>query len=144
GYLLADRRAERVRPGADVPRAEGKAVGGLFRCHGHSSFLPRMPIPVELSSANRVPRVPHRSSLPNFRLVLLGCPVTRLTISCDSCGRVWAVASAYSLYEQLAVESCPCPQCGAYTLCLPEPAAKPAAGQVRRLGRWPHAARTPA
>ncbi|HEV3263124.1 MAG TPA: hypothetical protein VG013_40190 [Gemmataceae bacterium] len=65
-------------------------------------------------------------------------------ISCDSCGQVWAVASAFSLYEQLAIESCPCPQCGAYTLCLPEPAQKSAGGQARRPGLEHRAARTPA
>jgi len=30
-------------------------------------------------------------------------------------------AAAISLYEQQAVESCPCPHCGAYTLCCQEP-----------------------
>jgi hypothetical protein len=31
------------------------------------------------------------------------------------------VANNFSLYEQQAVESCPCPRCGAYTLCCHEP-----------------------
>jgi hypothetical protein len=46
-----------------------------------------------------------------------------------SCGRSWAVASAFSLHEQQAVESCPCPECGAYTLCChdPEEATDPGA-----------------
>ncbi|HEY7156030.1 MAG TPA: hypothetical protein VH575_18850 [Gemmataceae bacterium] len=45
----------------------------------------------------------------------------RLTIKCASCGREWLAAAPFSLYEQQAVESCPCPHCGAYTLCCREP-----------------------
>ena len=41
----------------------------------------------------------------------------RLTITCVSCGQSWTVAHTFSIYEQQAVESCPCPHCGAYTLC---------------------------
>jgi len=48
--------------------------------------------------------------------------VSRLTISCVSCGQSWAVVTTFSLYEQQAVESCPCPACGAYTLCCHDPA----------------------
>jgi len=43
--------------------------------------------------------------------------VERLTITCVSCGHVWTVPHTFSIYEQQAVESCPCPDCGAYTLC---------------------------
>jgi hypothetical protein len=40
----------------------------------------------------------------------------RLTIVCDSCERLWSIACQFSLYEQQAMESRPCPHCGAYTL----------------------------
>jgi hypothetical protein len=48
--------------------------------------------------------------------------VVRLTITCVSCGQAWTVANTFSIYEQQAVESCPCPHCGAYTLCCHDPA----------------------
>jgi hypothetical protein len=48
--------------------------------------------------------------------------VERLTIKCASCGREWLAAAPFSVYEQQAVESCPCPHCGAYTLCCHETA----------------------
>jgi uncharacterized protein CbrC (UPF0167 family) len=40
-----------------------------------------------------------------------------MTITCQSCGQAWLAAFPLSLYEQQAVESSPCPHCGAYTLC---------------------------
>src|SRR5262249_21263132 len=43
GDLLADLGAERVAAGADVPGAEGEAVGALAG-RGHSSFLHEMPM----------------------------------------------------------------------------------------------------
>ena len=43
GDFLADGRAEGVGAGADVPGAEGEAVGGFFRGGGHSSFLRVVP-----------------------------------------------------------------------------------------------------
>jgi hypothetical protein len=39
-----------------------------------------------------------------------------IRITCQSCGRGWSSALAFSLYAQQAIESCPCPGCGAYTL----------------------------
>jgi hypothetical protein len=48
--------------------------------------------------------------------------VTELTIRCISCGQDWSVRKAFNLYEQQSVESYPCPQCGAYTLCCDAPA----------------------
>ncbi|HWY87691.1 MAG TPA: hypothetical protein VNX28_13245 [Gemmataceae bacterium] len=41
----------------------------------------------------------------------------RLTIVCESCERLWSVACSLTVYEQQAMESRPCPHCGAYTLC---------------------------
>jgi MinD superfamily P-loop ATPase len=58
--------------------------------------------------------------------------VSPLTISCETCGRSWAVASPYSVYEQQAVESCPCPHCGACTLCCPDPAQRTPQQRARR------------
>jgi len=51
--------------------------------------------------------------------------VVQLTISCASCGQSWSVPTPFSIYEQQSVESCPCPHCGAYTLCCREPALVP-------------------
>src|SRR5205085_1119131 len=50
-----------------------------------------------------------------------GVSVVPLTITCVSCGQAWTVAHTFSIYEQQAVESCPCPDCGAYTLCCHDP-----------------------
>src|SRR5439155_5373538 len=55
----------------------------------------------------------------------LRCLVRRLTISCLGCGQQWLVSNTFSLYEQQTVESCPCPCCGAYTLCCGEPQSEP-------------------
>jgi len=47
--------------------------------------------------------------------------VTR-TVSCESCELAWNwVAAGGSVYEREAIESRPCPGCGAYTLTTPEP-----------------------
>ncbi|MBX9681806.1 MAG: hypothetical protein K2X38_23860 [Gemmataceae bacterium] len=43
-------------------------------------------------------------------------PSASLTIECDSCERLWSVASSLSLYGRQALESSPCPHCGSYTL----------------------------
>ncbi|MCZ2343709.1 MAG: hypothetical protein LC104_18225 [Bacteroidales bacterium] len=37
-------------------------------------------------------------------------------VECGSCGQSWTRTGTSSIYEQQAVESRPCPQCGAYTL----------------------------
>jgi len=62
-----------------------------------------------------------------------GCFVERVTVTCASCGRSWEAAVPFSVYEQQAVESCPCSHCGAYTLCCHEPHA--AAGRRPLLRR---------
>ena len=49
--------------------------------------------------------------------------MTELTIRCISCGQDWTVRKSVDLYERQSVESYPCPQCGAYTLCCDEPAS---------------------
>ena len=46
---------------------------------------------------------------------------TVLVVSCGSCGYVCRRVGAWSAYEQQAIESRPCPGCGAYTLRSPEP-----------------------
>jgi hypothetical protein len=46
--------------------------------------------------------------------------VEQRTIHCLGCERQWTMASSASVYEQQALESCPCPFCGAYTLCCGE------------------------
>jgi hypothetical protein len=40
----------------------------------------------------------------------------RMTIVCDSCERLWTLACVLTVYERQALESRPCPHCGAYTL----------------------------
>ncbi|MCI0684494.1 MAG: hypothetical protein L0Y71_20470 [Gemmataceae bacterium] len=45
----------------------------------------------------------------------------RLSISCDSCERLWTLPCVLSVYEQQALETRPCPHCGAYTLTVFEP-----------------------
>lgn len=57
-----------------------------------------------------------------------------LTITCETCARHWAVATPYTVHEQQAVESCPCPDCGAYTLSCPDPDEREQAKPQRR--RW--------
>src|SRR5207244_2439199 len=52
---------------------------------------------------------------------LFRCPVPRLKIHCASCGQTWSLKIAFTVYEQQAVESSPCPRCGASTLCCPDP-----------------------
>jgi uncharacterized protein CbrC (UPF0167 family) len=47
--------------------------------------------------------------------------VERLTMSCDSCERIWTMAYGFSIYAQQALESRPCPHCGAYTLTCQRP-----------------------
>jgi hypothetical protein len=48
-----------------------------------------------------------------------------LTLACDSCGQSWPGARADCVYERLNIATCPCPSCGAYTLCLREPQPPP-------------------
>ena len=57
--------------------------------------------------------------------------VERLTIACETCERLWTLGAQLSFYEQQALESRPCPHCGAYTLTCQEPAAETAPA-----GRW--------
>src|SRR6516162_3876112 len=73
----------------------------------------RKPVP---SLLNDLPRwVVHSCRFPGVLADRWFVPVLR--IHCASCGRAWTVAGGNSAYEQQAVESCPCPICGGYTLC---------------------------
>ncbi|HEV8062299.1 MAG TPA: hypothetical protein VGP68_20640 [Gemmataceae bacterium] len=62
--------------------------------------------------------------------------MTRLSIHCASCDQAWFVTNKYSLYEQQAVESCPCPRCGAYTLCCQMPTEQVPFEKARPVGGW--------
>jgi hypothetical protein len=53
----------------------------------------------------------------------------RVTIVCESCQRLWSIGRSLTIYEQQALESRPCPRCGAYTLCCHEPEALVGAGE---------------
>lgn len=44
------------------------------------------------------------------------------TVKCETCDHGWTRDGAWSEYERQAIESRPCPRCGAYTLASPEPA----------------------
>jgi hypothetical protein len=46
-----------------------------------------------------------------------------LHLVCATCGLTRADARRDCVYERLAVEACPCPRCGAYTLGLHAPTA---------------------
>ena len=55
------------------------------------------------------------------------------TVSCESCDLSWVRAGGgVSDYERQAIESRPCPCCGAYTLACPEPGP---AAPARRKNR---------
>lgn len=60
-------------------------------------------------------------TLGNRRCFFRRVFVERLLISCDSCERIWLMAFGFSIYAQQALESRPCPHCGAYTLSCQEP-----------------------
>jgi hypothetical protein len=47
--------------------------------------------------------------------------VNAWTVCCESCGHRWNLVGNWSEYERQAIESRPCPKCGAYTLSSPEP-----------------------
>jgi Zn finger protein HypA/HybF involved in hydrogenase expression len=49
--------------------------------------------------------------------------VELVSIRCLSCEQGWTTVAAFSVYEQQAQESCPCPSCGAYTLSVADPEA---------------------
>ena len=51
----------------------------------------------------------------------------RLTISCECCERLWTLKARLSFYERQALESRPCPHCGAYTLTCHDPEPAPQA-----------------
>ena len=72
---------------------------------------------------------------------LFGCRwyVNVLTIACESCDHSWTVASGLSVFQRQAVESCPCPRCGAYTLCCQGSSEGSAVRRRARRG-WVHQA----
>jgi hypothetical protein len=51
----------------------------------------------------------------------MGTPTGRWTIRCMDCGHGWKLVGHWSHYEREAIESRPCPACGAYALASPEP-----------------------
>jgi len=85
---------------------------------GHSSFLPGGPI------IHLCPHAPH-VTLGKAGAFYRQVTVARFTISCQSCERLWTVAGAFSVCGRQAMESCPCPHCGAYTLSYQDPNTLP-------------------
>ena len=55
------------------------------------------------------------------------------TVTCGSCAHGWTLAGNWSEYERQAIESRPCPRCGAYTLNSPAPTPPPARGRKNPL-----------
>jgi hypothetical protein len=47
--------------------------------------------------------------------------VNTWTVTCGSCDHRWTLVGRWTVYETSAIESRPCPCCGAYTLRSPEP-----------------------
>ena len=58
----------------------------------------------------------------------------RLTIVCESCERLWSPNCSLTIYEREAMESRPCPHCGAYTLCCQDLAGM--VGNSERTVSW--------
>ena len=59
------------------------------------------------------------------------------TVCCESCEHRWNLVGHWSEYERQAIESRPCPECGAYTLSSPEPTRQPSKRPMfNRRGRW--------
>jgi uncharacterized protein CbrC (UPF0167 family) len=54
----------------------------------------------------------------------------RLTISCESCERLWTLGCSLSIYEQQSLETRPCPHCGAYALTAHKPQELVAAAKM--------------
>ncbi|OWK47392.1 hypothetical protein FRUB_01091 [Fimbriiglobus ruber] len=50
-------------------------------------------------------------------------------MTCGSCDRSWKMTGNWSALAREAVESRPCPSCGAYTLNCPEPEPLKARGR---------------
>lgn len=46
--------------------------------------------------------------------------ISKSLIVCSHCGKSWDVSKANTLFEKQRQESCPCSQCGSYTLSYQE------------------------
>jgi DNA-directed RNA polymerase subunit RPC12/RpoP len=46
--------------------------------------------------------------------------ISKSRIVCSDCGKNWDVPKYNSIFEKQRQESCPCPQCGSYTLSYQE------------------------
>ncbi len=44
--------------------------------------------------------------------------MSQLSVECMECGKGWSLPCGPSVYEQQALESCPCPFCGACVLAV--------------------------
>ena len=61
-------------------------------------------------------------------------------VTCGSCAFVWKRTGGLSDYERQALESRPCPVCGAYTLTCSDPRPNPTLREKRAAGRTRRAA----
>jgi Zn finger protein HypA/HybF involved in hydrogenase expression len=46
--------------------------------------------------------------------------ISKSRILCSHCGKSWDVPKSNTVFEKQRQESCPCPQCGSYTLAYQE------------------------
>jgi Zn finger protein HypA/HybF involved in hydrogenase expression len=46
--------------------------------------------------------------------------ISKSLILCSHCGKSWDVPKSNTIFEKQRLESCPCPQCGSYTLAYQE------------------------
>ncbi|MBX9579983.1 MAG: hypothetical protein K2X87_06705 [Gemmataceae bacterium] len=58
--------------------------------------------------------------------------MARGTVACGSCELHWVRPAGVGEFERQAIESRPCPACGAYTLTCPEPKPAPVRGRFAR------------
>ena len=56
-------------------------------------------------------------------------------VTCESCALTWKRTGGLSDYERQAIESRPCPGCGAYTLSCSDPRTTPARRKTREVAR---------
>jgi hypothetical protein len=61
--------------------------------------------------------------------------VNAWTVRCATCQHRWNLVGNWSEYERQAIESRPCPKCGAYALCCPEP-TRPTGKKGFRSVKW--------
>lgn len=70
----------------------------------------------------------------------VGTVIGNWFVGCASCDLTWKRAGGLTDYERQAIESRPCPACGAYTLTCTSPRPTPARRETRDAARSRRAA----